>query len=71
MKVIHQCGGLAIPPHPYDMFRAGIREPILDQLPIDALEVFNAAISFREVQPESVRLCAAARPADDGIERRA
>ena len=24
-KLIHEAGGLAIPPHPYDLFRAGIR----------------------------------------------
>src|SRR5215204_2215736 len=44
---IHGAGGLAIPAHPYDKFRAGIREPVLGRLKnIDALEVFNAAISF-------------------------
>lgn len=44
---IHQAGGLAIPPHPYDMFRAGIRQSTLDTLEIDALEVFNAATTFK------------------------
>jgi predicted metal-dependent phosphoesterase TrpH len=38
-------GGIAIPAHPYDRFRAGIREKVLDTLEMDALEVFNAAIS--------------------------
>ncbi|MDX6766719.1 MAG: PHP domain-containing protein [Candidatus Methylacidiphilales bacterium] len=47
VALIHQAGGLAIPPHPYDLFRAGIREPVLDALPIDALEVFNAATTLR------------------------
>jgi predicted metal-dependent phosphoesterase TrpH len=47
VPLIHQAGGLAIPPHPYDMFRAGIRENVLDQLPIDALEVFNAATTLK------------------------
>jgi len=45
--VIHQHGGLAIPPHPYDLFRAGIRFQTLETLPIDALEVFNAATTLR------------------------
>lgn len=45
--VIHGRGGLAIPPHPYDLFRAGIRFSILESLPIDALEVFNAATTLR------------------------
>lgn len=46
-KLIHEAGGLAIPPHPYDLFRAGIRETTLDTLEIDALEVFNAATTFK------------------------
>src|SRR5439155_25296300 len=41
--MIHQRGGLAIPPHPYDLFRAGIRFSILETLPIDAIGDFNAA----------------------------
>ena len=45
--MIHQRGGLAIPPHPYDLFRAGIRFSILETLPIDAIEVFNAATTLR------------------------
>jgi len=39
--MIHQRGGLAIPPHPYDLFRAGIRFSTLETLAIDAIEVFN------------------------------
>ncbi len=46
-QAIHEAGGLAIPPHPYDLFRAGIREDTLDTLEIDALEVFNAANTFK------------------------
>lgn len=47
VQLIHQAGGLAVPPHPYDLFRAGIREHILETLPVDALEVFNAATTLR------------------------
>ncbi len=47
VDLIHQAGGLAVPPHPYDLFRAGIRQAVLDTLPIDALEVFNAATTFK------------------------
>ncbi len=47
VAAIHKRGGLAIPPHPYDLFRAGIREGVLDTLNIDALEVFNAATTLR------------------------
>ena len=40
-------GGICIAPHPYDSFRAGIREEILDQLDLAALETFNAAVTLR------------------------
>jgi predicted metal-dependent phosphoesterase TrpH len=46
-EIIHEHGGLAIPAHPYDLFRAGIRYETLETLPIDALEVFNAATTLR------------------------
>ena len=46
-RIVHEMGGIAIPPHPYDLFRAGIREAVLDTLEIDALEVFNAATSLK------------------------
>ena len=45
-RLIHEAGGLAVPPHPFDRFRAGIREEVLEDLPIDALEVFNAATTL-------------------------
>ncbi len=46
-KLIHEKGGLAIPPHPYDLFRAGIRQAVLEKIEIDALEVFNAATTLK------------------------
>ncbi|MEI8340325.1 MAG: PHP domain-containing protein [Verrucomicrobiota bacterium] len=46
-QLIHERGGLAIPPHPYDLFRAGIRQDVLDRIEIDALEVFNAATTLK------------------------
>lgn len=46
-KIVHEMGGLIIPPHPYDLFRAGIRESVLDALDMDALEVFNAATTLK------------------------
>lgn len=45
--MIHAAGGIAIPPHPYDLFRAGIRFSVLEALPVDAIEVFNAATTLR------------------------
>jgi predicted metal-dependent phosphoesterase TrpH len=50
LEVCHltrEAGGVTIPPHPYDLFRAGIRENVLDTLPIDAIEVFNAASTLK------------------------
>jgi len=47
IRIVHELGGLAIPPHPYDAFRLGIRRKHLDHLPIDGLEVFNAASTLR------------------------
>jgi predicted metal-dependent phosphoesterase TrpH len=46
-KLVHALNGVAIPPHPYDLFRAGIRQSVLETLEIDALEVFNAATTFK------------------------
>ncbi len=43
LRAIEDRGGLAIPSHPYDRWRAGIREEILDTLDLKAIEVFNAA----------------------------
>jgi predicted metal-dependent phosphoesterase TrpH len=45
--LIHEAGGIAIPPHAYDIFRAGIRENVLKTLEIDAIEVFNAATTLK------------------------
>jgi predicted metal-dependent phosphoesterase TrpH len=53
VTLIHQQGGLAIPPHPYDFFRAGIREPVLETLSIDALEVFNAATTLKRYNKQA------------------
>jgi predicted metal-dependent phosphoesterase TrpH len=46
-RMAHEAGGLCVAPHPYDLFRAGIREAVLDTLPLDGLEVFNAATTLK------------------------
>jgi len=46
--LIKEAGGVAVPPHPYDNFRAGIREGVLDGLALEAIEVFNAAVTFKK-----------------------
>lgn len=45
---VRQMGGVPIPAHPYDRWRAGIREDVLDTLPIKIIETFNAAVTSRE-----------------------
>jgi predicted metal-dependent phosphoesterase TrpH len=40
-------GGIAVAPHPFDRFRAGIRQEVLDDLELAALETFNAAVTFK------------------------
>jgi len=47
VREVEALGGLAIPAHPYDRWRAGIREEVLDSLPVRLLEVFNAAVTAR------------------------
>ena len=54
-EAIHEQGGLAIPPHAFDLFRAGIRQETLQTLPIDALEVFNAATTLRRYNEQAFR----------------
>jgi len=51
---IHEAGGVAIPPHAYDLFRAGIREEVLDTLDVDAMEVFNAANTFKRFNEKAL-----------------
>ncbi len=53
-RAIRAAGGLAVPAHPYDRFRAGIREKVLDALEMDALEVFNAAISLAKYNAQAL-----------------
>lgn len=51
--LIHEEKGLVIPPHPFDYFRAGIRKSFLDRMPIDAIEVFNAATTLKRCNNEA------------------
>ena len=69
--IIHQRGGLAIPPHPYDLFRAGIRFSTLETLPVDAIEVFNAATTLRRYNKYAFKYRADSWFAYDRGERRA
>jgi predicted metal-dependent phosphoesterase TrpH len=47
-------GGIAIPAHPFDQWRAGIRPAVLDTLDIEAIEVFNAAVTSRSYNDKAL-----------------
>jgi predicted metal-dependent phosphoesterase TrpH len=51
--VIHERGGVAIPAHPYDKWRAGIREEVLDELKTPVIESFNAAVTSRSFNEQA------------------
>ena len=70
VALIHREGGVAIPPHPYDRFRAGIRQPVLETLPIDAIEVFNAATTLKRYNRQAFQYAQGPRPAHDRRQRR-
>jgi predicted metal-dependent phosphoesterase TrpH len=50
---VQALGGIAIPAHPFDGWRAGIRPPALDRLAVKHLEVFNAAVTSRSYNAEA------------------
>jgi len=52
---VHELGGITIAAHPFDYFRAGIREEVLNELPLDGLEVFNAAVTLRSFNQDALR----------------
>ncbi|MEY5027248.1 MAG: hypothetical protein RLZZ244_2776 [Verrucomicrobiota bacterium] len=55
VQMVREQGGLAIPAHPYDRTRAGIRERVLDTLELDGLEVFNAATLLQKHNAKALR----------------
>jgi predicted metal-dependent phosphoesterase TrpH len=59
-EAIHERGGLAIPPHPFDYFRSCIRGEVLKTLPVDAVEVFNAANTFQFCNRKAYKFAEAA-----------
>ena len=58
VKAIHERGGIAIAPHAFDQFRAGIREEVLNNLELAALETFNAAVSLRRFNKQAAAYAA-------------
>ncbi len=51
---VNDGGGIAIPAHPFDQWRAGIRPAVLDKLDLEALEVFNAAVTSRSYNDKAL-----------------
>ena len=51
---VRDAGGIAIPAHPFDKWRAGIRPEVLDTLDLVALEVFNAAVTSQDFNDEAL-----------------
>lgn len=47
-------GGIAIPAHPFDQWRAGIRPAVLDTLDLEAIEVFNAAVTSKSYNDKAL-----------------
>jgi predicted metal-dependent phosphoesterase TrpH len=57
---IRSQGGIPIPSHPFDRWRAGIRPEVMDQMQLEVVEVFNAAVS-RKCYNQQARAYAEAR----------
>jgi predicted metal-dependent phosphoesterase TrpH len=53
-KLVAEQGGIAIPAHPYDSWRAGIKSHVLDAMEIKAIEVFNAAVSTKSFNEQAL-----------------
>ncbi len=54
LDTVKSGGGIAIPAHPFDRWRAGIRPPALDALAPEAIEVFNAAVTSRSYNDQAL-----------------
>lgn len=54
LQAIKDAGGVAIPAHPFDKWRAGIRPKVLDTLDLEVLEVFNAAVTSRRYNEQAL-----------------
>ncbi len=54
VQAILAAGGLPVPAHPFDKWRAGIRPAVLDTLEIEALEVFNAAVTSHSYNDQAL-----------------
>ncbi len=58
VAAIRERGGVAVAPHPFDRFRAGIRQEVLDDLDLAALETFNAAVTLKSFNTQAAAYAA-------------
>jgi hypothetical protein len=60
VKRIKDQGGLVVVPHPFDGFRGHLREEALQRIlpQVDAIEVFNARITYRRDNERAARFAA-------------
>ena len=54
LERVTRAGGIGIPAHPFDRWRAGIRPAVMDKLPLEAVEVFNAAVTSRSYNDKAL-----------------
>lgn len=54
IRLVRAQKGLCFPAHPYDRFRSGICESIMNNLDIDGIEGFNAAATFRKYNDQAI-----------------
>ncbi|MEI8387761.1 MAG: PHP domain-containing protein [Verrucomicrobiota bacterium] len=54
IEIVKSAGGVAIPAHPFDRWRAGIRPAVLDTLDLEAIEVFNAAVTSKSYNDKAL-----------------
>lgn len=54
VRAVRAAGGLPVPAHPFDKWRAGIRASVLDSLDIEVIEVFNAAVTSRSYNDKAL-----------------
>jgi len=59
VSAVRERGGIAVAPHPFDRFRAGIRSEVLDTLDLAAIETFNAAVSLKRFNADAATYASA------------
>jgi hypothetical protein len=53
LQQVHAAGGICIAAHPFDPARRGVGRKVLNEIPFDGVEVFNAASWFPGLNPKA------------------